>query len=143
MSTEIKPRRYQFRDEIVAQARYLLLEGRSTYRVAAMLQEMFSGENTPAQQTVSLWCQDLVEAGCEELRVAEPRIANRFDQLVEAKLESLEDHLDKVRLPELVMGAGVYRDKIFKRSEKPSISAQQVTINFIVESKPIEAEYEE
>ena len=110
-------RRYHFPDKIVAQARMFLMDGYSQARTAHELELMFPGEDTPSQQTLSAWQRELVEMGMEELTAAEPRIALRFDRLIDAKMDLLEDDLSKVRLPELVMGAGVYRDKIFRRQE--------------------------
>ena len=121
---------HYFRDEIVAQARALALTGYSTRKAAAELQVLFPGEDTPAHPTLVEWRKELSEADHENLDNNERRIALRADELVEAKLETFEGHLDKVRLPELVMTAGVYRDKIFKRQDQrqPVVSAQNVLI---------------
>jgi hypothetical protein len=106
-----------FRDEIVAQAKALALTGYSTRKAAVELEILFPGEDTPAHPTLVEWRKELSEADHEELADNERRIALRADELVTAKLETLEGDLGKVRLPELVMAAGVYRDKIFKRLE--------------------------
>ena len=121
---------HYFRDEIVAQARALALTGYSTRKAAAELQRLFPSEDTPAHPTLVEWRKELSEADHEKLDNNERRIALRADELVEAKLETFEDNLDKVRLPELVMAAGVYRDKIFKRQDQrqPPVSAQNVLI---------------
>ena len=115
--TQDVTRRYRFPDKIVAQARMLLMDGYSQVRVAHELASMFPGEDTPTQQALSLWQRELVESGMEELANAEVRIALRFDRLVDAKMDALELDLSKVRLPELIMGAGVYRDKTFRRQD--------------------------
>ena len=130
---------HNFRDEIVAQAKALALTGYSTRKAAVELEILFPGENTPAHPTLVEWRKELSEADHEKLGDNERRIALRVDELVEAKLETFEDKLDKVRLPELVMAAGVYRDKIFKREEPKhqlNTQAQSITINFISQSPP-------
>ena len=129
---------HNFRDEIVAQAKALALTGYSTRKAAVELEILFPGENTPAHPTLVEWRKELSEADHEKLGDNERRIALRVDELVEAKLETFEDKLDKVRLPELVMAAGVYRDKIFKRQEakyQPP-TTQDVTVNFIFQENP-------
>ncbi len=75
------------------------------------------------------------EADHEKLGDNERRIALRADELVEAKLETFEDNLDKVRLPELVMTAGVYRDKIFKRQEHRQPTAQATNVLIVVNAQ--------
>ena len=130
---------HNFRDEIVAQAKALALTGYSTRKAAVELEILFPGENTPAHPTLVEWRKELSEADHEKLGDNERRIALRVDELVEAKLETFEDKLDKVRLPELVMAAGVYRDKIFKRQEPKhqlNTQAQSITINFISRKNP-------
>ncbi len=132
---------HYFRDEIVAQAKALALTGYSTRKAAVELQVLFPGEDTPAHPTLVEWRKELSEADHEKLADNERRIALRVDELVEAKLETFEDKLDKVRLPELVMAAGVYRDKIFKRQEPKhqlNTQAQNIQINFISEERPKE-----
>ncbi len=129
---------HNFRDEIVAQAKALALTGYSTRKAAIELQVLFPGENTPAHPTLVEWRKELSEADHEKLGDNERRLALRVDELVEAKLETFEDHLEKVRLPELVMTAGVYRDKLFKRQEakhQPP-TTQDVTVNFIFQENP-------
>ncbi len=128
---------HNFRDEIVAQAKALALTGYSTRRAAVELQVLFPGEDTPAHPTLVEWRKELSEADHEKLGDNERRIALRVDELVEAKLETFEDKLDKVRLPELVMAAGVYRDKLFKRQDqKQPVSSGDITINFISQAPP-------
>ena len=129
---------HNFRDEIVAQAKALALTGYSKRKAAVELEILFPGEDTPAHPTLVQWRKELSEADHEKLGDNERRIALRVDELVEAKLETFEDKLDKVRLPELVMAAGVYRDKIFKREEPKhqTVQAQDITINFISQSPP-------
>ncbi len=131
---------HYFRDEIVAQAKALALTGYSTRKAAVELQVLFPGEDTPAHPTLVEWRKELSEADHEKLGDNERRIALRVDELVEAKLETFEDKLDKVRLPELVMAAGVYRDKIFKRQEpKHQLNTpQNIQINFISQERPKE-----
>ena len=132
---------HYFRDEIVAQAKALALTGYSTRKAAVELQVLFPGEDTPAHPTLVEWRKELSEADHEKLADNERRIALRVDELVEAKLETFEDKLDKVRLPELVMAAGVYRDKIFKREEPKhqlNTQAQNIQINFISQARPQE-----
>ncbi len=116
---------HYFRDEIVAQAKALALTGYSTRKAAVELQVLFPGEDTPAHPTLVEWRKELSEADHEKLGDNERRIALRVDELVEAKLETFEDKLDRVRLPELVMAAGVYRDKLFKRQESKYQSTRQ------------------
>ena len=133
---------HYFRDEIVAQAKALALTGYSTRKAAVELQVLFPGEDTPAHPTLVEWRKELSEADHEKLGDNERRIALRVDELVEAKLETFEDKLDKVRLPELVMAAGVYRDKIFKREEPKhqlNNQAQNIQINFISQERPQES----
>ncbi len=136
---------HYFRDEIVAQAKALALTGYSTRKAAVELQVLFPGEDTPAHPTLVEWRKELSEADHEKLGDNERRIALRVDELVEAKLETFEDKLDKVRLPELVMAAGVYRDKIFKRQEPKHspVQAQNIQINFISQERPQEPPEEE
>ncbi len=103
---------------------------------------LFPGEDTPAHPTLVEWRKELSEADHEKLGDNERRIALRVDELVEEKLETFEGHLDKVRLPELVMAAGVYRDKIIKREEPKhqlNTQAQNIQINFISEERPHES----
>ncbi len=133
---------HNFRDEIVAQAKALALTGYGTRKAAVELQVLFPGEDTPSHPTIVEWRKELSEADHEKLGDNERRIALRVDELVEAKLETFEDKLDKVRLPELVMAAGVYRDKIFKREEPKhqlNTQAQNIQINFISEERPHES----
>ena len=129
---------HNFRDEIVAQAKALALTGYSTRKAAVELEILFPGENTPAHPTLVEWRKELSEADHEKLGDNERRIALRVDELVEAKLETFEDKLDKVRLPELVMAAGVYRDKLFKRQELklPATTPTNIQINFISQENP-------
>ncbi len=104
-----------YTNEVRAQALALQLEGYSLRRAR---NEIFrtTGE-APDISTLAEWRKDSHEILREELEDAELRIARRADELVEAKMDRLGEDIDKARLPELVMAAGVYRDKTFKRAE--------------------------
>lgn len=124
--------------EMIAQANALEVEGVSTRRTVERLRVMFPDETIPSHDAVHEWRRKRHESLHEELEDNELVIGLRCDELVTQKLAYLEGHIDKARLAELIMGAGVYRDKGFKRKEKPTIQAQNIQINFISQAKPDE-----
>ena len=126
----------KYPNEIIAQANAMEVEGVSTRRTVERLRAMFPGEAIPDQHSVSNWRRKRLESSHEVLEENEVRIALRGDELVEQKLDWSEQHIDKARLAELIMGAGVYRDKGFKRNEKPAIQTQNIQINFVSTPKP-------
>jgi hypothetical protein len=106
-------------DHIRAQARALMFQGYSSERVHNELRELY-GEDVPTPATLRAWRAESSEISDEEKRLLqdnEHRLALRFDGLIDRKLDRIEKDIDKVRLPELVMGAGVYRDKPLRRDE--------------------------
>ena len=127
-----------FGTEMIAQANAMEAEGISTRRTVERLRVMFPDEAIPDQHSVSNWRRKLLESSHEVLEENEVRIALRCDELVEQKLDWSAQHIDKARLAELIMGAGVYRDKGFKRHEKPAPGVQNIQINFIVEEQTVE-----
>lgn len=74
-----------YTDEDKLQVRALLLDGHSQHAIERQL-------NIP-QQTISRWRDDWVELGTEiseQLANAELRLAQRFDRIVERKLDAIE-----------------------------------------------------
>jgi len=128
----------KYSNEMIAQANAMEAQGISTRRTTERLRRLFPGEDIPAQTSVSAWRRTLLGSAQEELEENEVRIALRCDELVEQKLDWSEKHMAKARLAELIMGAGVYRDKPMKRAalNTPNIQAQNITINFISQKKP-------
>lgn len=105
-----------YRNEIVAESKALALLGYSTRKTAAELAKLFPGEPTPSHTAVADWraADDSLQ---EELAQNELSISYRADELVVEKMKAIGDDLKTVRLPELVMTAGVYRDKTFRRMD--------------------------
>ena len=126
----------KYSNEMIAQANAAEVDGVSTRRTVERLRRLFPGEDIPNHSAVAAWRRKRHESLHEELEDNELVLGRRCDELVTLKLDWLAQHIDKARLAELVMGAGVYRDKGFKRHEKPNIQAQNVTINFIFEEPP-------
>jgi hypothetical protein len=128
----------KFSNEMIAQANALEAEGISTRRTVERLRAMYPDEPIPSHKSVAEWRKELHGRLHEELEDNELVIARRADELVVKKLDWSEEHMDKARLAELVMAAGVYRDKPMKRAtlNSPTIQAQNITINFISQPKP-------
>ena len=106
-------------DHIYTQARALMFMGYSSDRVAAELRLAY-GDDVPNASTLRAWRAESAEINAEEQHLIDEnnrRLSLRFDGLIDRKLDSLENDIGKVRLPELVMGAGVYRDKDYRRRE--------------------------
>ena len=115
-------------------------QGISTRRTVERLRRLFPDEPIPSNVAVADWRRALHASLHEELEDNELVIARRADELVTQKLDWSEENLGKARLAELVMAAGVYRDKGFKRQDarNPNIQAQTININFIAQVKPDE-----
>ena len=126
----------KFSTEMIATSNALEAEGISSRRTVERLRRLFPGEDIPAHKSVAEWRRKRHESLHEELEDNELVISRRADELVTQKLDYAEEHIDTARLAELVMTAGVYRDKGFKRHEKPSIQSQNIQINFIVQPPP-------
>ncbi len=128
----------KYSNEMIAQANAAEVDGVSTRRTVERLRRLFPGEDIPNHSAVAAWRRKRHESLQEELEDNELVLGRRCDELVTLKLDWLAQHIDKARLAELVMGAGVYRDKGFKRQDlrNPNIQAQNVTINFIFEERP-------
>ena len=128
----------KFSNEMIAQANAMEAEGISTRRTVDRLKAMYPDEPIPTNVSVADWRRKLHASLHEELEDAELTIARRADELVVQKLEWSAQHIDKARLAELVMAAGVYRDKPMKRAAgaNPELHAQNITINFISQTKP-------
>lgn len=128
----------KYSNEMVAQANAMEAEGISSRRTVERLRAMYPDEPVPGHDSVAAWRRKLIESVQEELEENEVRIARRADQLVTLKLDWSENHIDKARLAELVMAAGVYRDKPMKRAalNTPNIQAQIITVNFISQAEP-------
>ena len=128
----------KYSNEMIAQANAMEVEGISTRRTVERLRRLFPDERIPDHSSVADWRRKLHETLHEELEDNELVLGRRCDELVTLKLDWLAQHIDKARLAELVMGAGVYRDKGFKRQDlrNPNLQAQNVTINFIFEERP-------
>jgi len=106
-----------FRDEIVAWSRALAVTGYSTRKAETALAQAFPNEPTPARTTLIEWRRESSDSDHEELADNETRIALRADELVNAKMAAIAKDLGTVRLSELVIAAGVYRDKAHRRRE--------------------------
>ena len=130
----------KFSNEIIAHANAMEAEGISTRRTVERLRRLFPDEDIPAHHAVHEWRRKRHESLHEELVDNELVIALMADELVVDKLKWSRGHMDKARLAELVMAAGVYRDKPMKRAtlNTPSVQAQNIQINFIVQKQPDE-----
>ncbi len=126
----------KFDTEVIATANALEIEGVSARRTVERLRRLFPDQDIPAYRSIARWREEWHASAHEELEDNELVIGLQADELVVAKLKWSKDHIDKARLAELVMAAGVYRDKGFKRKEKPTIQAQNIQINFVTEVKP-------
>ena len=126
----------KFSNDIKSQALALEADGLSTRRTVERLRRLFPGEDIPHYSNVAAWRRKRHESLHEELEDNELVIARQADELVVEKLKWSKDHMDKARLAELVMAAGVYRDKGFKRHEKPAPGVQNIQINFISQQPP-------
>lgn len=128
----------KYSNEIIAQANAMESEGISTRRTVERLRRLFPDETIPTNVSVNEWRRKRHESLHEELVDNELVIGLMADALVVDKLKWSKDHMDKARLAELVMAAGVYRDKPMKRAtlNTPNIQAQNITINFISQSAP-------
>ena len=62
---------HYFRDEIVAQAKALALEGYSTRKAAAELGKLYPDEDTPSHPTLVQWRKELTEAD-QPVRIVRP-----------------------------------------------------------------------
>lgn len=122
--------------EVIAQANALEVEGVSARRTVERLRGLFPDGEVPAFTTVAEWRRKAHEFAHEELEDNELVIGLQADEVVVAKLKWAKNNIDKARLAELVMAAGVYRDKGFKRKEKPPIQTQKIQINFVSTPKP-------
>lgn len=127
----------KFDTALIAASNAMEAEGVSTRRTVERLRKLFPGETIPNHSAVADWRRKRHESLHEELEDNELVISRRADELVTQKLDYAEDHIDKARLAELVMTAGVYRDKGFKRADQrgPTFQAQSITINFV--SQPV------
>ena len=126
----------KYSNDIKSQALALEAEGVSTRRTVERLRAMFPGEAIPTHKSVAVWRRECHGRLHEELEDAELTISRQADELVVEKLNWSKDHMDKARLAELVMAAGVYRDKNHKRHEKPAPGVQNIQINFISQEAP-------
>ena len=128
----------KFSNEMIAQANAMEAEGISTRRTVERLRRLFPDETIPSHDAVHEWRTKRHESLHEELEDNELVIGLMADELVVDKLKWSKDHIDKARLAELVMAAGVYRDKPMKRAtlNTPNIQAQNITINFVVQKQP-------
>jgi hypothetical protein len=127
----------KYGNKMIAQANAMEAQGISTRRTVERLRRLFPDETIPSHDSVHEWRKKRHESLHEELEDNELVIGLMADALVVNKLKWSKDHMDKARLAELVMAAGVYRDKGFKRHEKPTIQSQSITINFISKERPI------
>ena len=137
---EIK-RGQSYLDDVKAQAYELMSEGQSAEATARALDVH--------PRTVQRWAARWRALDGTEgplLMDNWTRIVLRAQQKMHDFMDYLEENPDQIvkhaLIPNVYAGTGT--DKLLKANEKPSISAQQVTINFIVESKPepIDVEYE-
>ena len=126
----------KFSNEMIAQANAMEAEGISTRRTVERLRAMFPDEAIPTNVSVSEWRRKAHEFLHEELEDNELTIARFADELVVKKLEWSKDNMKTARLAELVMAAGVYRDKNHKRHEKPAPGTLNVQINFVSQEQP-------
>ena len=127
----------KFSTNLIAASNAMEAEGISTRRTVERLRRLFPDEVIPSHDAVHEWRQKRHKSLHEELEDNELVISRRADELVMQKLDWSEGHMDKARLAELVMAAGVYRDKGFKRQEKPAPGVQNIQINFISQPPPI------
>lgn len=106
-----------YRNEIHAWARALTIQGYSTRKAELALRAGFPNEPVPMHTTLLAWRREDNESQHEELEDNETRIALRADELVNAKMDAIAGDLGSVRLSELVIASGVYRDKAFRRQD--------------------------
>jgi hypothetical protein len=92
-------------------------EGISSRRTVERLKRLFPEEAIPSNVAVANWRRELHMSLHEELEDSELAIARRADELVTQKLDYCEENIDKARLGELTLTAGIYRDKGFKRQD--------------------------
>ena len=128
----------KFSNDMIAQANAMEVEGISTRRTVERLRRLFPDEDIPAHHAVHEWRRKRHESLHEELVDNELVIALMADELVVDKLKWCKDNMKTARLAELVMAAGVYRDKPMKRAtlNTPNIQAQSIVINFVVQKNP-------
>ena len=126
----------KFSTDLIAASNAMEAEGISSRRTVERLKRLFPGEDVPHYSNVAAWRRKRHESLHEELEDNELVISRRADELVMQKLDWSRDHMEKARLAELVMAAGVYRDKGFRRHEKPMPGVQNIQINFISSQKP-------
>ncbi len=107
----------RFSNEMIAQSNAMEAEGISSRRTVERLKALFPDETIPSNVSVADWRRGLHASLHEELEDSELAIARRADELVVQKLDYCEGNIDKARLGELTLTAGIYRDKGFKRQD--------------------------
>ena len=91
----------------------LLFEGYSLRQVHRILK----GRYGSAPEVSTIWEWRNQSDVSEQLDRNERAMALRLDRLMERKLDKVENDIGSVRLQELAIPAGIYRDKQFKRKE--------------------------
>jgi hypothetical protein len=133
---------YNFRDEIVARSRAMILMGYSGERIAKDLPALFPGENVPAERTVQGWAKELRETALEEIRDAEVSISRRMDAIIHDYLDRVEDGTIKPSFSQVMLGWGLAHDKVTrteesKMSHPPTGDATKVLIILNVEKPEV------
>jgi len=110
--------RKHFPDEVIANARALMLLGYNSPKIATELAVLFP-EHSPEESTVRRWRQEFTGLHGEqgrELRDAELRIALRVDAIVENLLDDIEAGGTKLRPSEAMVMWGISRSKLAERA---------------------------
>jgi transposase-like protein len=93
------------------------------------------------ERTVQMWAKRFREISAKEeddrLLAEHYRIAEHAFALTHDALDELDEEPEKRKyLVPLNIVGGTHVDKILKRSERPAVAAQNITINFIAQKPP-------
>ena len=78
--------------EVISQARAMMTEGKTDYRITKDLAEMF--EKAPDRTTVNIWRRKYMKEDPTAIREEQSRIAERTARLVHAKFDEIEEEAE-------------------------------------------------
>ena len=96
--------------EVIAQARAMMVQGKSDYRITLDLAEMF--EKGPDRTTVNIWRRKYMKEDPTAIREEQARIAERTGRLVHAKFDEIEEEAERtgkipLSLPQVMISYGI------------------------------------